>query len=154
MSDAEEALLEAFERSGITLAGEPGAELIGAEALDVLPVEAPAFVITAENPGGVRAPDADNDRRTGELGALLQERGVRPRHVVAGSGRWRERGYLVAAVQLPLEDVLAVAARFGQHSVFRLTTGTVEIIRVSDGACISRRPRRHGGGGTNAAQRP
>jgi len=110
--------------------------------VEVLPVEPPAFVITAENPGGVRAPGADNDRWTAELETLLRERGASPHEVVAGSGQWRERGYLVAVAQLRPEDVLAVAARFRQHSVFRLTAETVEIVRVADGATISRRPRR------------
>lgn len=142
---SEAALLEAFERAGITLGEDPGSALIGPRALDVLPLETPAFVITAENPGGERAPDEDNDRWTEELEAILRERGVDPHNVVAGGGSWRERGYLVAATQLPLADVLTLAARFGQHSVFRLTEESVEIIRVADAETISSRPRRFGG---------
>ncbi|MEX2550269.1 MAG: DUF3293 domain-containing protein [Nitriliruptoraceae bacterium] len=147
LADSEAGLLEAFERSRITLADAPEAELIGPGALTPLPVRTPASVLTAENPGGVRSSGADNDRRTAELEAFLRERGVHPRRVVAGSGRWRERGYLVASAQLPFDDVLALARRFGQHSVFRLTEAAVEIIRVADGVTLSRRPRRSGGAG-------
>jgi hypothetical protein len=152
LADSEAGLLEAFERSRITLSDAPEGELIGAGALTPLPAGTPAFALTAENPGGVRSSRADNDRRTAELEALLRERGAHPRHVMAGSGQWRERGCLIPSSQLSLDDVLALAARFGQHSVFRLTEATVEIIRVADGVTLSRRPRRSGG--TDAAHCP
>jgi hypothetical protein len=82
-----------------------------------------AFV-SAANPGSKRLSAAENRRRTHRLAAAIARRGwTRYRGTgIDPSGGWPEEpSYLV--LDAPLEEVAALAARFGQAAIVHGTAG-------------------------------
>ena len=120
----------------------PFSELLGPNAVTSLPVAAPAFVITAENPGGLTSNADSNTRYVDELRSALEEEGVPLVPVQAGEGDWQEASLLVSETDLSPDRVFDLAKRFGQHSVFRLDEDHVNIVRVEDEQVLHRQPRR------------
>ena len=139
--------VKAFTKANISLMTDPSAQLVGPHAVDSLPVAAPAFVITAANPGGLTNDPVSNMRRTNELQSALEEQNTPFIPVEAGEGDWRERSLLLSATDISPDTVFELAARYGQHSVFRLDDSNVEIVRVNDRQIMHSQPRR-------LAQRP
>lgn len=85
------------------------------------------WVISAQNPMDQRLDDNENGRRHEALGAEL----VQGREVVCrGASGWVERSWAVVAAWA---EVLAVARRWGQRAVFRVTAALVEVVMTSGG---------------------
>lgn len=138
----EESKLAAFTKAIISMVIEPFSKLTGPNAVGALPVAAPAYVITGENPGGLTSDADSNARRTHELQSALEEQHVPFVPVQAGEDDWRETSLLVSAADLLPDQIFELATRFGQHSVFRLDENHVEIVRVEDEQVLHRQPRR------------
>lgn len=93
--------LQALTRATISMVAAPFSELLGPNAVISLPVTAPPFVSTAENPGGLTSNADTNSRHVDELQSALEEEGVPFIPVQAGEGDWQETSLLVSAADLP-----------------------------------------------------
>ncbi len=80
-------------------------------------------VVTAHNPGSVPHPDAANDDANRRLRADLLARGAAVRDIVGRSAddTWREAS--LAAWNVPLAELEALAAAHGQCAVFVVSGG-------------------------------
>lgn len=72
-------------------------------------------LVTAHNPGGLRAPDAENRRADRALRALLLERHLPFERALNGDDEWREPSLLVR--ELGLRAARALGEQFGQLAV-------------------------------------
>lgn len=95
------------------------------------------WVITAHNPFGQEAGDDANARANADLRDRLEQRGHRvwPALGESPDRTWAEPSL---ATDAPRDEVLALAAEFGQDAVFRITPDTLEVIDRS-GRCRTRR---------------
>jgi hypothetical protein len=112
--------------------GEAELELLLARGL------APPFaVVTASNPRGQLANDAENARRNGELRRALEELGVRawPADGVSIDGEHREEGF---AVMIDREAARELAIRFGQSAIYWCDGRAVWLV----GALVETEPER------------
>lgn len=80
--------------------------------------------LSAVNPGSTRLDEEENRRRTRRLAAAVARRGW-TRYRGAGidpSGRWPDEPSFLM-LDAPLDEVVALAARFGQAAIVHGTTG-------------------------------
>lgn len=109
---------------------------------EALPAEAPIFVLTAYNPGGVDRDQASNDADEARLEGELAGDGVTywPAMGRSPDESWSEPGVAVAG----LDRVAAceLGARYGQLAVYELTEDEVHVVQCIDREIVRTRPRR------------
>ena len=112
-----------------------------APAAPPLPADAPIFVLTAHNPGGVERDAASNDAAEAVLEAELAAIGVTfwPATGRARDASWSEPGVAVAG--LDRAGACALAGRYGQLAVFELDEDDVHVVRCDDAAVVRTGPR-------------
>lgn len=109
---------------------------------EALPAEAPIFVLTAYNPGGVDRDQASNDE---DEGALERELAAAGMTFWAADGRspdnsWSEPG--VAVVGLDRATACDLGSRYGQLAVYELTDDDVHVVQCIDREIVRTRARR------------
>jgi hypothetical protein len=101
-----------------------------ARPVDARPDDAPAWdlpdafvVVTAWNPDSTPRPRAENDAANARLHADLVAQGAAVRAIVGHSAdrAWEEHSF--AVWDLPLDELSALAAAYGQHAVFVVADG-------------------------------
>jgi hypothetical protein len=103
---------------------------------DSLPADAPIFVMTAYNPGGV---DRDQARNVAGEEALERDLALGGATIWAAIGRspdasWSEPG--VAVADLDRSEACSYGRRYGQLAVYELTEDAVHVVRCLDGEVV------------------
>lgn len=125
-----------------TIISDPDGAVYAGPGAAALPVSAPAFVITAWNPGSEDTHPQRNADANDALTALLVDVGAAVTPVVgaARDGSWREDSFLVSGITRT--EAVAIGARFGQLAVFELTDDTCTVLEVANGRALRVAPRR------------
>jgi hypothetical protein len=101
-----------------------------------LPTDAPIFVLTAYNPGGVGRREAENQAAErlleGELSRVSATYWPALGH--SRDGSWSEPG--VAVAQVDRAGACAVGDRYGQLAVYELTDEEVLVVRCDDARIV------------------
>ncbi len=79
------------------------------------------YVITAHNPGGRLAPDAENAAAQARLVAELGRRGLTWWPAAGGDPTWSHVEASAAVAGIQAADAVALGAQFGQEAIFALT---------------------------------
>jgi hypothetical protein len=79
------------------------------------------YVITAHNPGGRLAPDAENAAAQARLAAELGRRGLTWWPAAGGDPSWSHVEASAAVVGIQAPDAIALGTQFGQEAIFALT---------------------------------
>jgi hypothetical protein len=88
--------------------------------------------ITAWNPQSRLLDRATNEGRNAELARALDARPVLPHRGIADAGDWEERGFFV--LDLPCEEALSLARRFGQIAIVHVALGHVPVLCFTEEA--------------------
>ena len=101
-----------------------------------LPADAPVFVLTAYNPGGVDREDAENEAAERLLEAELAAAGIRywPAFGHSRDESWSEPG--VAVASFDRARACALGDRYGQLAVYELTDDEVHVVRCDDAEIV------------------
>lgn len=111
------------------------------------PLEAPVWVITAENPWSERQDGEANEAAMADLEQTLVGAGLAPVRLVgrAPDGSWSEDCFAVAvghpASGADAAHVLGWGRDRGQHAVFLLTTERHTVVQCATGSELATRPR-------------
>jgi len=107
-----------------------------------LPADAPVFVLTAYNPGGVDREDAENEAAERFLESELAAAGVTswPAFGHSRDESWCEPG--VAVASFDRARACALGDRYGQLAVYELTDDEVYVVRCDDAAVVRTADRR------------
>jgi hypothetical protein len=85
-------------------------------------------VITAHNPGGRLAPDADNAAAQARLVTELNERGLAWWPAAGGDLSWTHVEESAAVIGMDEADAIALGAQFGQDAIFVLTPADRRVV--------------------------
>ena len=91
-------------------------------------------VITAHNPGGQLASDAENGSAQTRLEAELERRGLTWWPAAGGDPSWTHVEASAAVIGMSEADAIALGAQFGQDAIFVLTPASRRIV-----GCLSAR---------------
>jgi hypothetical protein len=107
-----------------------------------LPADAPIFVMTAHNPGGVNRVDALNEVSKRALEADLSSDGATFWPAIGSSrdASWSEPGVAVAG--LDRAGACAYGRRYGQLAVYELTAEEMHVVRCDDAMIVRSGARR------------
>ena len=107
------------------------------------------WIVTAHNPGAVRLPDAENDRRNAALRAEIASAGIACCDAVGRdlADTWREASF--ALVGCGRDVALALARRWDQDAIFEIDPGAKPVVlpvgpapaQATPDASIARIPR-------------
>jgi hypothetical protein len=113
--------------------------LNGDKALEMLPHPPPLHVITAWNPGGNPAPEADNRRAQAHLLARLWDFPgcfVLPARGDSPDGRYSEPS--LCTVGLSRQEAVRIGQEFAQSSIFEVDERSLHVVSCSSGRVVSR----------------
>jgi hypothetical protein len=85
-------------------------------------------VITAHNPGGRLAADADNAAAQARLVTELDERGLAWWPAAGGDPSWTHVEESAAVIGIDEADAIALGAQFGQDAIFVLTPADRRVV--------------------------
>jgi hypothetical protein len=107
-----------------------------------LPADAPIFVLTAYNPGGIYRDASRNEADERALEHELERAGVSFWPALGGSrdGSWSEPGVAVAGFDRA--RACALGERYGQLAVFELTKNDVHVVRCDNAEIVRTADRR------------
>jgi len=89
-------------------------------------------VITAHNPGGRLASDAENASAQARLTAELERRGLTWWPAAGGDASWRHVETSAAVIGMREADAIALGAQFGQDAVFLLTPADRQVVGCAE----------------------
>lgn len=98
--------------------------------LGEFPLDAPVHIVTAYNPAGLVADDADNRRRHDELRRAVSGRVTYPTVGSAPDGSLAEPGRAIAG--LDLAAALELGRRFGQRAIYEWSPDGLRIVGVDE----------------------
>jgi hypothetical protein len=109
---------------------------------EVLPADAPLFVLTAYNPGGEDRARALNEAAERALERELASEGATFWPAIGGArdGSWSEPG--VALARFDRVRACAYGTRYGQLAVYELTADQVHVVRCDDAVVVRSAARR------------
>ena len=91
-------------------------------------------VITAHNPGGQLASDAENGSAQARLEAELKRRGLTWWPTAGGDPSWTHVEASAAVIGMAEADAITLGAQFGQDAIFVLTPADRQVV-----GCVERR---------------
>ncbi|MCY7333829.1 MAG: DUF3293 domain-containing protein [Pseudanabaena sp. CAN_BIN31] len=102
---------------------------VGANAIP-LPMKAPIFVISAENPFEQVLEAQTNDRRTECLSKLLNYRRLKSIKVIGQSsdGNWKQASFVIE--RMNILEACKLAEDFGQRAIFELDEENIRVISI------------------------